>query len=233
MTNMGRKQICGRFKRLISIISLEKTWMWLRIGNLKREREFLLIAARNNTTRTNNIKARIDKTQQKSKGGWCGDWDETTNHIINEFSKSAPTEYKTRNHWIGKVIHWELCKKFKFKHMNKWYMHNPSWVLEDETHKLIWFWHPKGSPNLGQTTRHLIIIKKKRTCKIVEFAVTADYSVKLKESEKKNKYLDWTRVPKHWINNGTRGLGNKRMSKDHPNYCIPEIRQNNQMSSGH
>ena len=35
--------------------------------------------------------------------------------------------------------------------------------------------------------------KKKRTCKIVDFAVPANHRVKLKESEKKNKYLDLTK----------------------------------------
>ena len=38
----------------------------------------------------------------------------------------------------------------------------------------------------------LIIInkKKKRTCKIVDFAVPADHRIKLKECEKKDKYVD-------------------------------------------
>ena len=39
------KQLYGRFNRLISNISKEKTWMWLRKGNLKKESESLLIAA--------------------------------------------------------------------------------------------------------------------------------------------------------------------------------------------
>ena len=56
------KQLYGRFKRLTSDISHEKTLMWLRKGNLKRETEYLLIAAQSNDTRTNHIKARIDKT---------------------------------------------------------------------------------------------------------------------------------------------------------------------------
>ena len=41
-----KKQLYGRFKRLINNISLQKTWTWLRKGNLKRETESLLIAAR-------------------------------------------------------------------------------------------------------------------------------------------------------------------------------------------
>ena len=41
------------FKRLISNISREKTWTWLRKGNLKRKTESLPIAAENNAIRTN------------------------------------------------------------------------------------------------------------------------------------------------------------------------------------
>ena len=88
-------------------------------------------------TRT-HIKARIDKTQQNSKCRLCGDRDETTNHIISECSKLAQKEYKTRHGWVGKVIYWEMCKKFKFDHTNKWYMHNPVSVLENDTHKHLW-----------------------------------------------------------------------------------------------
>ena len=41
------------------------------------------------------------------------------NHIINECSKLARKEYKTRPDWAGKVIYWELCKKLKFDHTMK------------------------------------------------------------------------------------------------------------------
>ena len=41
--------------------------------------------------------------------------------------------------------------------------------------------------------------KKKRTCRIVNFAVPADHRIKLKESEMKNKYLDLAReLKKLW-----------------------------------
>ena len=67
------KQIYGRLKRLINNISHQKTWTWLRKGNLKREIESLLLAAQDNAIRTNHIKARIDKTKQNSKCRLCGD----------------------------------------------------------------------------------------------------------------------------------------------------------------
>ena len=39
----------------------------------------------------------------------------------------------------------------------------------------------------------IIINKGKRICKIVDFAFPADHTIKLKECEKKDKYLDLTR----------------------------------------
>ena len=76
------------FKWQTCDISHEKTWMELKKGNSKRESESLLIAAQNNAIRINYIQARRDKTQQNSKCRWCGDRDETINHIISWFKKS-------------------------------------------------------------------------------------------------------------------------------------------------
>ena len=46
------KQLYRHFKRQTSEISHEKTWTWLRKGNLERETESLLIEAQNNAIRT-------------------------------------------------------------------------------------------------------------------------------------------------------------------------------------
>ena len=67
------KQLSGRFKRLINNISHQKTWTWLRKGNLKRETASLLVVAQDNAIRTNHIKVRIDKMQQNSKWRLFGD----------------------------------------------------------------------------------------------------------------------------------------------------------------
>ena len=109
---------------------------------------------------------------------------------------------------------------------------------EWDTQTPLRFRHTNGSLNSGQTTRPYNNEQKKRTYKIVDFAVPADHRVKLKENEKKDKYLDLTRgkVVGHesdvytnynlfsWfshqrINKGTRGLGYKWTNGDHLNYC--------------
>ena len=55
-------------------------------------------------------------------------------------------------------------------------------------------WRTDGSPNLGQKTRpNNNNTKKKRTCKIVDFAVPVNHRIELKLSDKKEKYLDFAR----------------------------------------
>ena len=61
-------------------------------------------------------------------------------------------------------------------------------------------WYTNGSPNLAQKTRpYNNQQKKKKICKIVDFAVPADHRIKLKECEKRDKYLDLAReLKKLW-----------------------------------
>ena len=145
------KQLYGRFNRPINNISYQKTWTWLRKGN-----------AQDNAIRTNHIKARIDKMQINSKCRLCGDRDETINHIISECSKLAQKEYKARHDRVGKVIHWEMCRKFQFDHTNKWYMHNPEPVTENDSHKLLWDFSIQTDHLIPARRPDLIIINKKK-----------------------------------------------------------------------
>ena len=87
-----------------------------------------------------------------------------------------------------------MCKKLKYDHTNKWYRHNPVPVLENNTHKHVWDFDIHTDYLISARRPDLIIInKKKRTCKVVDFAVPADHRIKLKECVKKDKYLDLAR----------------------------------------
>ena len=79
-------------------------------------------------------------------------------------------------------------------------MHNPAPVPENNTHKLLWDLDIHTDHLISARRPDLIIINKnKRTCKIVDFAVPADHRIKLKECEKKDKYLDLAReLKKLW-----------------------------------
>ena len=47
----------------------------------------MIISSTKHATRTNYVKANIDKTQQNCKCMLCDDKDDTNNHIINKCSK--------------------------------------------------------------------------------------------------------------------------------------------------
>ena len=154
--------------------------------------------AQSNAIGTNHIKARIDKTQQNGKCRQYGARDETINHI-SEYSKLAQKECKARHDWVGKAIHREMCKKFKYDQTHKWYMLNLAPILENDTHKLLW--------DFDIHTDHLVSARnpynnqqKDRICKIVDFAVPTKHRIKLKECEKKDKYLDLARELKKLCN---------------------------------
>ena len=75
-------------------------------------------------------------------------------------------------------------------------MHNPEPVQENDTHKLLWDFDIPMDYLISARRPDLIIInnnKKNKTSKIVDFAVPADHRIKLKECEKKDKYLDLAR----------------------------------------
>ena len=62
-----KTQLYEYFKGQTGEISHKKTWTKLRNRNFVRETESLFIAAQNNATRTDYIKAKIYQTQQNSK----------------------------------------------------------------------------------------------------------------------------------------------------------------------
>ena len=84
------------------------------------------------------------------------------------------------------MIYWELCKKFKFDHTNKWSMHNLESILENEVHKIVWDFKIQTDYLISARRPDLLIVNKI----IVDVAIPADHRVKLKENEKRDKYLD-------------------------------------------
>ena len=177
------------------------------------------------------------KTQQNSKCRLPCVRDETIYHIISECSILALKEYKTRPECVGKVIHWKQCKKCKFKHMNKWYIHHrkvsPS---EWDVHNSLGFWEIYWAPNLSQTTRSKDSQQKMRTFPMADVNVLTDHRVKLKKYGTWNvgdTHCNWHKSYSHQIiTNETGGLRNKRTRADRPNDNIIKIGKNTHKCPG-
>ena len=122
-------------------------------------------------------------------------------------------------------------------------MHNPAPVIENDTHKLLWDFYIQTEHLIPARRPDLIIInkKKRRIFKIVDFPVPADHRINLKESAKKDKYLDLAReLKKLWnmkvtivpivigalgaITKGLLkgGLWSWQTSRDYPNHSIAQ-----------
>ena len=71
-------------------------------------------------------------------------------------------------------------------------MQNLEFVLENEMHKLFWDFDIQTDHLISTRRLDRVIVneKKKRTCRTVDFAVLADHREKIKENEKRGKYLD-------------------------------------------
>ena len=82
------------------------------------------------------------------------------------------------NTWEGgEVIYKELCKKFKFDDTNKWYMHNPESVLENEMRKVLWDFEIETDHLILARRPDLVIINTKRE----PVELWTDHKVKFKE----------------------------------------------------
>ena len=79
-------------------------------------------------------------------------------------------------------------------------MHNQAPVLENDTHKLLWNFDIDANHLISARRPDLIIInKKKENLQIVDFAFPTDHRIKVKECEKKTKFLDLAReLKKLW-----------------------------------
>ena len=89
--------------------------------------------------------------------------------------------YKTRHDSVGKVIHWQLCKKLKFDYTTKWYMHKPEFILQNETHKTFWGFYIQTGHLIPVRRTDLMKSKKKRKRK-KKTCWRVDFAVKIKES---------------------------------------------------
>ena len=120
-------------------------------------------------------------------------------HVCAYIQLIVSQEYKTQHDRVGKATHRELGKKFEFDHTNKSYIHNPESVPENEMHKVLWDFQILTDHLISARRPNLVTVnKKKKTCRIMDFAVLADHRVKLKESEKRDKYQDFARELKNY-----------------------------------
>ena len=89
------KALHGQHLRQTKEVRSEQSWVWLQNGDLKRETESLIVAAQNQSIRTNFVKSKIDKRQKDTLCRLCKKADESIDHVVSGCSKLARKEYKS------------------------------------------------------------------------------------------------------------------------------------------
>ena len=87
------------------------------------------------------------------------------------------------------VNYWKLARKCNFEAGYKWYEHEPESVLENENHKILWDFSIQTNHVVETRRPDLIVVdEKKRSCKIIDFAVPGNSTIEEKEKDKIENY---------------------------------------------
>ena len=181
----------GQFERQTEKKKTSESWTWLARGDLKRETESLIIAAQDQALATNSIKKSIHKTTENDMCRLCGKKVESVTHIVSACQMLAQCEYKRWHDKVCTHVHWHLCRIKGFDTNEKWYLHQPEKVLENEHTKILWDFNVQTDRYIEHRRPDIILIdKESRECSVIDVAIPGDHNIDNKEVEKITKYSD-------------------------------------------
>ena len=115
-------------------------------------------------------------------------------------SQTCSEIVQKRHDWVGRRIHWEICRANGIHVRSKWYEHQPEAVIENDSCKILWDFTVKTDHFIIARRPDMVFIDKKyHEFQIIDFAIPYDTRVDTKEVEKIEKYLDLPReLKKVW-----------------------------------
>ena len=100
---------------------------------------------------------------------------------------------------VGKVIHWKWFKRLKFSNSDKSYAYREESVLKNETIKIFWDFELQTNTQMPlRRAGYVFINKRKMICQHVDFVVSEDQRVKIKERKKRQTLGSCQRAEKTW-----------------------------------
>ena len=138
----------------------------------------MICAAQEQALRTNSVAYSIDKTSTTPLCRLCKEETGSVTHIVSACSNLAKNQYRKRHDKLGKKIHWLLCKKFLIDCNEKWFLHEPEPVQENERCKLLWDFTIQTDKVLEHRRPDIVIIdKEKKECILIDLAVPGDQNI--------------------------------------------------------
>ena len=121
-------------------------------------------------------------------------------HIVCECPMLVQREYNWGHDWVGRKVHWEVCRKIGFDVDEKWYKHEPVKVVENDSWKILWDSTIQIDHVIAARRPDIVISDKtKNECKIIDFACPFDSKIEEREKDKMKDYNDLKRkLKKMW-----------------------------------
>jgi len=116
------KQMHGQYPKRIGKKNADHqmTNQWFKTAGLKSETERFIIAAQDQTIKTNYYRNKILKDGTDSMCRICGQFQETIDHIVAGCPELAKTEYLHRHNKAATYLHWNICKEFNINIKSNW-----------------------------------------------------------------------------------------------------------------
>ena len=105
---------------------------------------------------------------------------------MSAYSILAKRQYRKHHDKVGTYMHWLPCKKY---HLQCSYMcyththtHTPQSVQENDEYRFLWDFNVQTNKVIEHRRPDIVYIdKQKRECHIIDFAISGDQNIAIKE----------------------------------------------------
>lgn len=199
------KPLHGRFFRTTKedehgeVIAGPRSWEWVRSGYMTKSTEAYIFAAQEQALGTRAVRSKIYR-EEDDEGEIisglcrvCGEKTETVAHIAGGCGQLMKGPGTVRHDRMGARVHWELCKKYNVKVVDRWYEHKPQTTSRSEDGNVIIHWDvPWTTPPKAKIWyyRPDVVIQnvKEKFWTIIDFSVPLDHNIVTKQAWKVEKY---------------------------------------------
>jgi len=178
------------------LISEEDTYLRLSKGDLKAETETEIVPAQGQAVQTKCYTTNVLNTETDSKSRLCQQFHETIDHVISACPILAKEQNIKRHDRVCAQLHFNICKETGVQlDIIHWFEHVPKSVETGQGCNVTILWNqqfqsdrtkPNNKPNC------IIRNNEKKTCMLIDVAISGDRNVIKKGFEKILKYKDLT-----------------------------------------
>ena len=195
MGRLNEKRVHGKYFQDVKDVADERSWQWIRSGNVAKSTEGFVFAAQEQALRTRWLRAKIEGEDVDPNCRVCRNVVESVGHLASGCGGLAQREYKRRHDHMGLKVYWELCQKYGVKCSERWYEEVPDPIRKSENGKFEIWWDKsvETTKRMDHNRPDVIVIDKdKKDWTLVDFSVPWDKNVIVKEDERINNYSPLT-----------------------------------------